>query len=52
MRSDGVVVVLVFPDQMLQVGFAEHDEMIETFLLYTLNIPFGKLPPCGGAARR
>ena len=40
MGAHGVVVALVFPDQMLQMVFPEHDEMVEAFLLYTLNEPF------------
>ncbi len=41
-RTHGVVMALVFPDQVIQMVFPEYDEMIETLLLYTLNKPFGK----------
>ena len=40
MGADGVVMALVFSDQVFQMVFPENHELAEAFLLYTLNEPF------------
>ena len=40
MWADGLIIVDVFGDQVVEVVFPEHDEVVQGFLLDTLNPPF------------
>ena len=40
MWADGVVVILVFPEQEFEVAFAESHEMVQAFMLDCLHEPF------------
>ena len=37
MRSDGIVMIFIFPDQEFQMTFPEHDELADAFIFNRLN---------------